>query len=294
MRELDLVSLKKFILSPGIVDFAQGKHNLISPAKKGSGSAKTLAKSVVNNLSVGNAEVDCEPLNNGETANGDTYSNGDLDSKLDSALNGDLSEETNSQVSQIEIDFNESPPLKPKTENEKASESKESSKQEILTLSQAIEAGKEILFQLENDIVYTYEEYFANRGFAYTAKEIIVNFEEYLQALFLTVATTNRDLGEDEMRFIWSVFSRADIFSGMNSIEETLAKALKTVSVLPHAILISVAVDKFYDKTVTAKILSGIYDIYLIMCKLAGILTTKKEKLFAKIKEFAQAQGVKI
>ena len=214
--------------------------------------------------------------------------------KVENVIESETESENNpsliDSVSQMEIDFDNQPTLK----NEPENESKPEKTVEILPLSQAIENGKKILFQLESDVAYTYEEYFANRGFGYTAKEIIINFEEYLQALFLIVATTNRDLGEEEMRFIWSVLSHADIFNGTNSIDETLEKALKTVKVLPHAVLISVAVDKFYDKTATAEMLNGVYDLYLIMCKLAGIPITKKEKLFAKIKEFAQAQGVKI
>ncbi len=169
----------------------------------------------------------------------------------------------------------------------------EKPKKEI-SLQSASETGKKKLFDLESKIAYLYEGYFANRGFAYTAKQVVINLEEYLQALLLTAATDGRELKEEEMRFIWSVLSHADIFAGMNSIEETLERAKKIIETVPYAILISVAVDKFYDKKESAEICNAIYDLYLLMCLLSGISAIKKEKLLAKIREFAQAQGVKL
>ena len=119
-------------------------------------------------------------------------------------------------------------------------------KKQLITLDDAIKQGKKILLDCEKIVVDLYGEYFANRGFSYTAKEVIVNFEEYLQSLFLVACMDNRDLQEEEMRFIWAVLSHADIFAGTDSIEGTLLKAKGIIENNPHAILISVAVDKFY------------------------------------------------
>ena len=157
-----------------------------------------------------------------------------------------------------------------------------------------LEKAKKILFEVENDIVYLYEGYFANRGFAYTAKEVVVNLEEYLQSLFLVVLMTDRDIKEEEMRFIWSVFSHADIFTGMDSIEDCLAKAKQAITGNSYAIMISVAVDKFYDKQETKGVINRLYSLYEILCLLAGVDKVKKGKLFENIISFAQAQGVKI
>ena len=167
-------------------------------------------------------------------------------------------------------------------------------KKQLITLDDAIKQGKKILLDCEKIVVDLYGEYFANRGFSYTAKEVIVNLEEYLQSLFLVACMDNRDLQEEEMRFIWAVLSHADIFAGTDSIEGTLLKAKGIIENNPHAILISVAVDKFYEKKATAGILSGIYGVYKLMCDLAQIATIKKEKLFASIIAFAKAQGVKL
>ena len=154
--------------------------------------------------------------------------------------------------------------------------------------------AKEILFDLENKVIDIYTGYFANRNFAYTAKEIIVNLEEYLQALFLVACMSGRDIKEEEMRFIWSVLSHADIFTGLDSIDQSYEKAKIIINTDPHALLISVAVDKFYEKRETASIIKDIYKIYIIMCSLTGIPAIKKDKLLAIIIAFAQTQGVKL
>ena len=163
-----------------------------------------------------------------------------------------------------------------------------------LGLDEAIAQGKQELLGVETRITDLYGEYFANRGFSYTAKEVIVNFEEYIQALLLVACMEGRDLQEDEMRFIWSVLSHADVFAGTDSIEGALEKAKCIIQTSPHAILISIAVDKYYEKSETKFILNGIYDVYKIMCDLAKIVAVKKEKLLATIIEFARAQGVKL
>ncbi len=166
--------------------------------------------------------------------------------------------------------------------------------EKFITLEEGIEQGKKLLLDSEMRIADLYGEYFANRGFNYTAKEVIVNFEEYLQALFLVACMNNRDLQEEEMRFIWAVLSHADVFAGTDSIEGALEKSKTIIKTNPHAILITVAVDKYYEKNETAFILNGIYGVYKIMCDLAKIVAVKKEKLLATIIEFARTQGVKL
>lgn len=162
------------------------------------------------------------------------------------------------------------------------------------SLNEAVERAKDILSLTENRIANLYAEYFANRGFAYTLKEVIVNLEEYLQALFLVVAMNGRDIQEEEMKFIWTVLSRADIFRGTNSIEESILKAKKVIKTNPSALLITVAVDKFYGKNESFEVVKNINEIYLLMCSLTGLKTVKKEELLAEIFAFAQAQGVKL
>lgn len=163
----------------------------------------------------------------------------------------------------------------------------------FITLDDSVEKGKNILKSTENIIVNLYEEYFENRGFAYTKEQILVNFEEYLQSLLLVQSMENKDLSEEELRFIWSVMSKADIFTGHNGMDECLQKAVTTVKNTPYGILISVAVDKVYDKKETQVILSNIYNLYLILCLLAGIKPISKNKLLENLIAFAKTQGVK-
>ena len=73
-----------------------------------------------------------------------------------------------------------------------------------------------------------------------------------------------------------------------------MEKSKTIIKTNPHAILITVAVDKYYEKNETAFILNGIYGVYKIMCDLAKIVAVKKEKLLATIIEFARTQGVKL
>ena len=167
-------------------------------------------------------------------------------------------------------------------------------KKQIISLDESIQKAKKLLAESEKIVIDLYGGYFANRGFAYTADEVVINLEEYLQSLFLVACMNNRDLQEEEMRFIWSVLSHADIFAGTNSIEDTLAKAKGILANVPHSILMSVGIDKFYDKNTTANILNGIYGVYKLMCDLAQIAIIKKEKLFASIIEFARSKGVKL
>ena len=263
MRELALVSLKRFSLLPGNVDFAGGSNNSITPEKKVKKAVRDQAKSL---------KAEQTSIFEGDLINEDFENSTEQFEEIEDNL---TEEQENVQVAQVESNGGES-------------------KNQELTLAQAVEKGKKILFEIENSTALLYEGYFANRGFAYTAKQVVVNFEEYLQALLLVSVMEGRDLQEDEMRFIWSVLSHADIFTGMDSIEQTLERAKKMIDVVPHAVLISVAVDKFYDKNETASIVNSIYALYLLACKLAGIKPALKEKLLAKIIQFAQAQGVKL
>ena len=80
----------------------------------------------------------------------------------------------------------------------------------------------------------------------------------------------------------------------MDSIEDCLAKAKQAIIGTPYAIMISVAVDKFYDKQETKGVINRLYSLYEILCLLAGVDKVKKGKLFENIISFAQAQGVKI
>ncbi len=165
---------------------------------------------------------------------------------------------------------------------------------QYISLDEAIAQGKQELLSIETRITDLYGEYFANRRFSYTAKEVIANFEEYIQALLLVACMEGRDLQEDEMRFIWSVLSQADVFAGTDSIEGALEKAKGIIKTSPHAILISIAVDKYYEKSETKFILNGIYAIYKTTCSLANMVAVKKEKLLASVIAFAKSQGVKL
>ena len=164
----------------------------------------------------------------------------------------------------------------------------------FIALDESIAKGKAIVKNVESRVLNLYEEFFANRGFAYSAKEVIVNLEEYLQAFFLSQLSSSRDIQEDEMRFIWSVLSLADIFTGKNSFEECLSFAQSLIKNTPYSILISVAVDKFYEKNETKTILLELYDLYSVLCTLSKIKPLKMEKLFENIVTFAKTQGVKV
>lgn len=323
-----LVNPKRFTLSPGIVDFAKGKNNLIPP-KNVSCSSDVLAKSFEDqplDNGFGGGEVESDSGDNGLESY--IYSAEEQDdlSNLPFENNGDedLAQTEQTQFSgeplnqdEVEVGGGGQSDIEDETANDSLSEvdnqttdsdlseenfepltgveeSDNNVYEEFFELSDMIEQGKAILLQMESEITYLYEGYFANRGFAYTLNQVIVNFEEYLQSLLLVACMTERDLAEDEMRFIWCVLSRADIFTGMNSIEQTLEKAQKIMETTPHAIMITVAVDKFYDKTKTCLVVDGIYQLYILICKLGGIVPIEKYKLLEKIKQFAKAQGVKL
>lgn len=277
---MDLVSLKKSILLPGNVDFTAKKNNLISNHKEV------------------NAEVVLDAVKSQAFIKEERFCGNDneaiayIDEEEQSLAYGDAFIESSQQLTiQESIDIPQPIEQKPVIEKQNKVEANPNV---MVELSDCVEKAKKILFEVENDIVYLYEGYFANRGFAYTAKEVVVNLEEYLQSLFLVVLMTDRDIQEEEMRFIWSVLSHADIFTGMDSIEGCFAKAKQTIIGNPYAIMISVAVDKFYDKQETKGVINRLYSLYEILCLLAGVDKVKKGKLFENIISFAQAQGVKI
>jgi hypothetical protein len=70
------------------------------------------------------------------------------------------------------------------------------------------------------------------------------------------------------------------------------AKILTRVN--PHALLLTVAVDKFYKKDQTNKLLTKIYDLYLLSCSLKNTKIIDKKQLLEAQYNFAWAQGVNI
>lgn len=304
------VSPIRFTLSPGNSDFADKKNNLISSVKvrKEEKIVLSSAKSQKNERASETEESENKKSRKKEGLT--LLKNLSEKAVLKAENENGKGESEKPAVKKIEKqkEVNKEPLTLQKQSENKAvtaikAESKASASAEEKraftpaqkpSLNEAVERAKEILSLTENRIANLYAEYFANRGFAYTLKEVIVNLEEYLQALFLVVAMNGRDIQEEEMKFIWTVLSRADIFRGTNSIEESIAKAKKVIKTNPSALLITVAVDKFYGKNESFEVVKNINEIYLLMCSLTGLKTVKKEELLAEIFAFAQAQGVKI
>lgn len=163
-----------------------------------------------------------------------------------------------------------------------------------LCLEEAIKLGKRTLIEMQSKVIKIYNEHFAKSGFAHSAKEIIFDLEKYLQALLVLSSSDGRDILEVEMNFIWAVLTHANLFEGLGSIEETLERCKIITKVNPHALLLTVAVDKFYKKQETAVFLDGIYNLYLLSRSLTGAeIIDKKQLLEAQI-AFAQAQGVEV
>lgn len=165
---------------------------------------------------------------------------------------------------------------------------------QLIALEDAIEKGKLLLSEIHMQIQTIYNEHFSNSAFAYSLNDVANDVEKYMQALLILRASTGKELCEKELDFIWAVLSRANIFEGTNSLDEVLDKANIITRVNPHAVLLTVAVDKFYKKSETDKLLTKIYDLYLLSCSLVKTnIIDKKQLLEAQIK-FAQAQGVNI
>ena len=305
-----LVSPIRFTLSPGNSDFADKKNNLISSVK-GTKKEKIVLSSAKSQKKERATETEESENEKSRKKEGLTLLKNlskELDSKSEKQNYKGESEKLAVKKIEKKKEVNKEPLTLPKQSENKAvtpikAENKvnaNAKEKQAFTpvkkpsLSEVIEKAKDILSLTENRIANLYAEYFANRGFAYTLKEVIVNLEEYLQALFLVTAMNGRDIQEEEMKFIWSVLSRADIFRGTNSIEESIAKAKKVIKTNPSALLITVAVDKFYGKNESFEVVKNINEIYLLMCSLTGLKTVKKEELLAEIFTFAQAQGVKV
>ena len=163
-----------------------------------------------------------------------------------------------------------------------------------ISLDDAIKQGKALIDEIHQQIADIYKEHFANSSFAYSLSEVASDFERYLQALLLLSSSTNKELSEDEMSFIWEVLSLANVFEGTSSFDETLEKAKILTRVNPHALLLTVAVDKFYKKDQTNKLLTKIYDLYLLSCSLKNTKIIDKKQLLEAQYNFAWAQGVNI
>lgn len=172
------------------------------------------------------------------------------------------------------------------------SKDKEENQKRTLDLEEGIARGKNILLAMQTKIANLYQTYFSNTSISYTAKEIVLDLENYLQALLLVASTKNKELQESEMNFIWSVLYHADIFEGTNSIEEAITKAKNIVDKNPQCLMLTVGVDRYYEKNETKALFVNIYNLYLVTCAVSGALPIKKEELFAQQINFARAQGV--
>ncbi len=175
-----------------------------------------------------------------------------------------------------------------------ATEQKDACLQKVICLEDAINQGKSLIKEIHLQIADIYKEHFANSAFAYSLNEVANDLERYLQALLLLSCSTNKKLSEEEMNFIWAVLSRANVFEGSSSFEESLDKAKILTRVNPHALLLTVAVDKFYKKDQTTKLLTKVYDLYLLSCSLKNTKIIDKKQLLEAQYNFALAQGVNI
>lgn len=192
-----------------------------------------------------------------------------------------------------EVLSGENPPLtKEKSVDGLSSEEIENC--EDISLDDAIIQGKELLAQIHLQIEKIYSEHFAGSAFGYSLNEVASDIEKYLQATLLVCASKGKELSEKEVDFIWAVLTRANVFEGTSSINQALEKAEILTKVNPHAVLLTVAVDKFYKKNETAILLTNIYDLYLLSCRLEKTKIIDKKQLLAVQFNFAQAQGVNI
>ena len=151
-----------------------------------------------------------------------------------------------------------------------------------------------MLNEIHLQIGAIYNEHFSNSAFAYSLNEVAIDLEKYLQALLILSASTGKELSETELDFIWAVLSQANIFDGTSSFEQVLEKVNIITRVNPHALLLTVAVDKFYKKSETDSLLTKIYDLYLLSCSLTNTKIIDKKQLLEVQYNFAQAQGVNI
>ena len=154
--------------------------------------------------------------------------------------------------------------------------------------------AKALLAEVEQTVSGVYSRYFASKAeFKYSELQLISGIHEYLQALFMTESVKSGELSEMQLQFVYSLFIKADIFSGLTSLNQFMEKGKMVLEKTPMAFMCLVAVDRHKDQGLSSLFIKSVYGIYTLLNQLqpSKKLKTKKE-LLAGLISAMQAQGV--
>lgn len=164
--------------------------------------------------------------------------------------------------------------------------------QSLSSIKNAVFANiKEIEVLVEN----VYNDIFKNNpSFKHSLESVLINLEEYLQALLLSSMLESGVKYEKFPEFVYEILPQGDIFKGAN--DELTAK-IKIASVLktqPLVALMLAAVDVAMGKNETKKLIDGIYNVYAICIAAINRKTLAKDEILFNLITFAKNQGVNI
>ncbi len=152
-----------------------------------------------------------------------------------------------------------------------------------------------IIEEIELLVRNVYNDIFKNNpSFRHSLESVLINLEEYLQALLLSSMLESGVKYEKFPGFVYEILPRGDIFKGVN---DELAAKIKIASVLkmqPLGALMLAAVDVAMGKNETKKLIDGIYNIYAICISAINRKTLAKDEILFNLITFAKNQGVNI
>lgn len=166
-------------------------------------------------------------------------------------------------------------------------------------IEQSLSSVKNVVFasikEIEVLVENVYNDIFKNNpSFKHSLESVLINLEEYLQALLLSSMLESGVEYEKFPKFVYEILPQGDVFRGSN--DELTAK-IKIASVLktqPLAALMLAAVDVAMGKSETKKLIDGIYNVYATCISAINRKTLAKDEILFNLITFAKNQGVNI